>query len=247
MANTPIPVEKVEAMFSAYANIQNYQHVAELCGVSTSTVKKYVGRGDPRRGVEPFEIRLKRLTRLTARKVDSRIVYTRADAIASSWEHLRLLDDVITDATLRYREILATVEPKLSEIAKAIEISQRLKVQLREWSDDEGDDPTVDADFSGWSVEQIEEFAITGTVPIRGAASEPGRPTAPENANPPESHEKSLSLSGGDSGSPAESQDLDDATDCDDEPLEPDAVLEAGQLPADVDPLYPETWLEAEE
>jgi hypothetical protein len=173
MANHPTSLEKVEEMFATYAQKQVVEHVARTCNVSSGTVKKYVTKGDPNRGVEPFRLRLRRLTRLTARRVEKTVAYHKADGVAAAWQHLQILDDVIIDALLRYRDMLQTATPRLSEIAKAVELSHRLKSSLREWAEEDGGDGTGDIVLDKLSVTELEVYAETGVLPRSGGALRP--------------------------------------------------------------------------
>jgi len=49
-----ITQEKVDGMFDAYLEKQTAVHIAEKTGVHPNTAKKYINKGDPERGVQPF-------------------------------------------------------------------------------------------------------------------------------------------------------------------------------------------------
>ena len=116
----PIAMAKIEEMFSAYADTPSASHVSRVCGVDKRTAQKYIAEGDPVRGIEPFVQRVKRITRLAARRVEKKIAYKKADAHAAAWEHLQLMDDCITEALLDIRENMAERNPKSQIVVVAL-------------------------------------------------------------------------------------------------------------------------------
>jgi hypothetical protein len=102
---------------------------------------------------------------MAARRVEKKIAYRKADAHASAWEHLQLLDDSITEALLNIRENMADRKPKLHEVAKAVQISVQLKTSLQKWAEDEGQNQDAEEFFAGWSEDQITAFIESGTLP----------------------------------------------------------------------------------
>jgi len=161
----PISMAKIEEMFSAYADTPSAAHVSRVCGIDKRTAQKYIAEGDPARGVEPFVQRVRRVTRLAARRVEKKIAYRKADAHAAAWEHLQLLDDCIIEAALDIRENMADRKPKIHELAKAVQVSVMLKTQLKKWAEDDGGQNDAEEFFADWTEEQVEFFIEHGQVP----------------------------------------------------------------------------------
>lgn len=77
-----LPRHLYDAMFQAYLINDDPKHVAEATGVSLNTVKKYIDRGDPRRGLPSLLSRLKdakATTRAMNRDVVRNILQRRAE------------------------------------------------------------------------------------------------------------------------------------------------------------------------
>lgn len=163
--SSPTPMAKIEEMFTAYCEIPSAAHIARACSIDQRTAAKYVSDGDPVRGIEPFVQRIRRVTRMAARRVEKKIAYRKADAHAAAWEHLQLLDDSITEALLDIRENMADRKPKLHEVAKAVQISVQLKTSLQKWAEEEGNGQDAEEFFAGWSEEQVTAFIESGTIP----------------------------------------------------------------------------------
>jgi transposase len=178
MGNDKLTIEKVEEMFDTYVEHQSARQVSARCGVHYNTARKYIREGDQARGIEPFEQRCTRITKLAARRVEKRITYARADATAAAWQHLQLLDDVIIEALLRYRETIADGKPRLGDIVQAVKVSNELKTRLEKWSDDKDDAGNqrgaLPKGIAELTITELEIFATTGTVPVNRIAIPPG-------------------------------------------------------------------------
>jgi hypothetical protein len=167
-----LSLAKIEEMFAAYAEKPSPGHVSAVSGVSPKTVQKYINDGDPVRGIEPFAQRMKRITRMAARRVEKKISYRKADAQAAAWEHLSLLDDCIVEALLHLRENMSKTKPKLHEIAKAVSISTQLKTQLKQWAEDDQDAQNPEDFFDGWTEKEMDDFIEFGTMPSQDKLNE---------------------------------------------------------------------------
>lgn len=129
-----LPLERVEAMFSAYCERQSAEYISERTGVSWRAVKKYIEEGDSSRGILPFRRRYRRVARLVTRQTEERVAYEKTAALAAAAEHLESLDEIIERAMGPILSKLRT-EPEgakvsLKELLEAIRTSVNLKVQL---------------------------------------------------------------------------------------------------------------------
>lgn len=89
----PLSVEKYEAAWRAYQEVQSVKYVADKVGIHYNTARKYVEEGDPDRGLLPLAERFRQLMEDVRSKLDRPVAELRA-------EKIRMLD-VVFDKTFR--------------------------------------------------------------------------------------------------------------------------------------------------
>ena len=92
-----ITVEKYRELERAYAKKQSANVVAKACNVHYRTAKKYIDKGDPRRGLPPIALTFAR----AQKKATEKVMRTWADAQAESIELIRAQKALLTKALNR--------------------------------------------------------------------------------------------------------------------------------------------------
>jgi len=94
-----ITQEKVDGMFDAYLEKQTAVHISEKMGVHLNTAKKYINKGDPERGVQPFKDRLQEGRKKEEELHDSKAEFYKKEDLEilqnikkKMWDALKRLD-----------------------------------------------------------------------------------------------------------------------------------------------------------
>jgi len=95
-----IAQEKIDGMFDAYLEKQTAVHIVEKTGVHINTAKKFINKGDPKRGVQAFKQRFEEGRKKQEELYDSKADFYRKEDLEivqsikkKMWDALKRLDN----------------------------------------------------------------------------------------------------------------------------------------------------------
>jgi hypothetical protein len=193
--------EKVEEMFTLYAQQQSANYVAQNSGVSWSTANKYIVQGDPQRGIEPFRMRYLAISKEVTTAVDHAISYGQKKQLRASLLHLQLFDAVILQAIEQVQRKLKDQNIKLTDLAKALAARAQLVRSISEQqprAERTEERTEIRAVLGDLDLEQLAAMAEHGKIPDDYAVEETTaqHPTAthPHSKPPPTAIQSHLIL-----------------------------------------------------
>ena len=143
---------KVEEMFAVFADRQSIEEVARKCGVHHRTVERY-------RRIERWDERVREIRVHAQRDAD----YGIAQAMAESLRIVRAYKEKLADAIERKQ--LGTADATVADLERVV----RLEAFVLGAAESRHE---VITEFSSWTDEEVERFAVTGELPAatRGGA-----------------------------------------------------------------------------
>ena len=166
-AASGISMETYEEMAEAFFNIPSVNHVKTTCKVNMATAKKYIERGDERRGMPSIRERFIRSREKVIKEQD----HTWAMAMAESLEMLHSLKMKFAAALEKLKKVKIPRIISLNDAKKAIEFIDKI-VRLEGFifggvksrnEEETGSGPS----FADWSAEEMTEYVRTGKRPDR--------------------------------------------------------------------------------
>ncbi|NIO68545.1 MAG: hypothetical protein GTN71_05730, partial [Anaerolineae bacterium] len=131
-SGTKTPVETVDHMRQVYAETGSCAKVAEICGVSEPTARKFAMRGDLSRGILPFAADAI-VANLQQSETITTVRYTDEEIEANGMFQLRLIDRLIALAAAALEQSLTGKNGKrsqgslrLTDLCKAAQIRSQL-------------------------------------------------------------------------------------------------------------------------
>jgi len=172
-----VPVEKYNEMWVAYQERQTITQVAKsVDGIGKDAAKKYIERGDPKRGLRPLRARFIEVQQRAQKKAD----YTAADARRESLIIARRYEQQI-GMHLKDREYIIEKKDKATgkkkkevRLKKKTEFPKTLSseidktARLKQFLLGEEDSRIKIVDeFDGYTDEELEHYIKTGEEPLR--------------------------------------------------------------------------------
>jgi len=118
--------EKIEEIFRTYLDTGCYKSTSEICGVSETTIRKYIKRGDPKRGIPPFRVWSNQVSQALMEKSATSI----AEEKRKDLETVTKLIDLIVQELVIFNEKGEIVglkkEPTITDLEKIIKLKYYL-------------------------------------------------------------------------------------------------------------------------
>lgn len=156
-----ITIDTYNAMYDAYMAVQTAAHVAKTCKVDRRTARRYIDKGDPKRNLRPLAERYRNVVTRAQQKQDYTLAEARAEVQGAARvllnrlaERIRFLDPDELDANqvARHLKDLQVIIERTLGVADA---SVEVKAESR---------------FTRWSLQELMEYAVTGTAPEHDAS-----------------------------------------------------------------------------
>lgn len=151
-----LTVEQYNEMYDAYVVKQSASYVSSVTGISETTAKKYINKGDPGRSLRPLKDRFARMIEQTQERQDYDLSVARGEMQKIGRAMLVKLAKRINDldpSELKPFQIVPDLKNLQAVLERTLGVSDAtvtLKSESR---------------FDGWTDEQLETFITTGAVP----------------------------------------------------------------------------------
>ncbi len=156
--DTALPLETVEEMYRSYAERQSVMGVAAACGVSAGTASKYIEKGDPSRGIEPFRKRWARVLRRAQAQEDDKLASIRAKASVVAESLLGLMGAKVQQLQEKRRaNPKGVVEVPTRDLPGGVDRMARLLLVLNDAPDSIAETRAAESEPGPGSLEELRE------------------------------------------------------------------------------------------
>jgi len=104
-ATNTISATKVEEMFRAYQENPTAKGVSEACNVNWRTADRYINRGDPDRGIQPFSKRLAKIEDQARKETDRSVLKAQKENITMVTSYKQKLVKALSKREIKPEEV----------------------------------------------------------------------------------------------------------------------------------------------